>query len=252
MHPYINIGVKAARLIGKILVESMLHFNLDPTKRKNEFHDLTTKFELSLAKSAISIISKAYPSHNIKTQNSTHENGSEFTWLIDPLNGALNFWYGIPLFAVSIAVLNGDNIEHGVIYNPISNELFLATKGSGARLNDKRIRVSSNSKIENSLLSINSNLLINNNTEIENNLIVNRDLGSSALQLAFLAAGRLDGYCDRNLDLLKIAAGALIVKEAGGYVSDFNNKQDLLISGNILAGNPKIYNELFNLFGNLY
>ena len=259
MHPYLNIAVKAARLAGKIIVDATLHPDSFRVSKKSTSTalalDLVTTVDRACEDLIIKTILRAYPDHNIKAEESGEQlNNSEFTWVIDPLDGTLNFVHGFPFFAVSIAVLNGDQIEHGVIYNPISDELFTASKGAGAQLNNKRIRCSQNNKLYEAFLSIDVNLLLQRNNillntqeELENSLTSRglcRDLGSAALHLAFVAAGRLDGYCDINLKPWDIAAGALMVREAGGYITDFNGKADFLTTGDVVAANPKLHQPL--------
>lgn len=258
MHPYLNIAIKAARTAGKIIVDATLRPNIVEVRKKSEeILDLVTNIDKAAEEAILNTILRAYPTHNIKTEESGEQfNNSEFTWIIDPLDGTLNFVYGLPFFAVSIAVMQGSNIEHGVVYNPIADELFVASKGSGAQLNNKKIRCSSNYKLTEALLAIDTDLLcqwdIYNNNKKKSLLrgetgIINRDMGAAALQLAFVASGRLDGYCAVDLKPWDIAAGALLVKESGGYITDFNGKAEFFNNGNIVVGNPKIYNQLIEL-----
>lgn len=257
MHPYLNIAIKAARAAGKIIVEATLRPNLVEIRKKSELIlDLVTSVDKASEEAIINTILRAYPKHNIKAEESGEQiNNSEITWLIDPLDGTLNFAHGLPFFSVSIAVLNADNIEHAVVYNPISDELFVASKGSGAQLNNKKIRCSLNNKLHEALLAIDTGLLcqLHQNDNIKKSLpigttgIINRDMGSAALQLAFVASGRLDGYCDFNLKPWDIAAGALLVRESGGYVTDFNGKSEFLVNGSIVSGNTKIHSKLIEL-----
>ena len=161
-----------------------------------------------------------------------------------------NFVHGFPFFAVSIGVMNGDHIEHGVVYNPISDELFTASRGSGAQLNSKRIRCSQNNKLSEAFLAVDLTLLLQKYNNKKNISVRGcRDLGSAALHLAFVAAGRLDGYCDFDLKPWDIAAGALLVREAGGYITDFNGKDQFLESGNVVAANQKIHQQLLETVG---
>lgn len=257
MHPYLNIAVKAARLAGKIIVDATLHpgsFKVAKKSTPNLALDLVTTVDKSCEELIIKTILRAYPDHNIKAEESGEQlNNSEITWVIDPLDGTLNFVHGFPFFAVSIAVLNGEQIEHGVIYNPISDELFTASKGSGAQLNNRRIRCSENNKLNESFLAIDINLLLqrhNKLSKIENFLPTRglcRDLGSAALHLAFVASGRLDGYCDINLKPWDMAAGALLVRESGGYITDFGGKTEFLTTGNVVAANQKIQKQLLDI-----
>ncbi|MGD0466477.1 MAG: inositol monophosphatase family protein [Gammaproteobacteria bacterium] len=257
MHPYLNIAVKAARLAGKIIVDAYLHpgsFGVAKKPTSTLGLDFVTTVDRACEETIIKTILRAYPEHNIKAEESGEQlNNSEITWVIDPLDGTLNFIHGFPFFAVSIGILNGEQIEHGVIYNPISAELFTASKGSGAQLNNKRIRCSENNKLNESFLAIDINLLLqrhNKLSKIENFLPTRglcRDLGSAALHLAFVASGRLDGYCDINLKPWDMAAGALLVRESGGYITDFGGKTEFLTTGNVVAANQKIQKQLLDI-----
>jgi myo-inositol-1(or 4)-monophosphatase len=255
MHPFVNIAVKAARAAGKIMIDAVLHPSRVKIQKKSATElDFVSTVDHAAEAVIIDTITKAYSEHNIIAEESGEQNkDSEITWIIDPLDGTLNFVHGLPFFAVSIAIMNAGVIEHGVIYNPIADELFTASKGSGAKLNNQRLRVSANSKLSESLLSINNKVLNNwlqQSSDIAANLpqgrngVITRNFGSAALHLAFVAAGRLDGYCDCQLKPWDIAAGALLVKESGGYITDFQGKADFLTSGEIIVGNPKIHQQL--------
>jgi myo-inositol-1(or 4)-monophosphatase len=244
MHPYLNIAIKAARLAGKIIINASLHPSSFDGSRN---HDSTDK---AAEDAIVNTILRAYPDHNIKAERSGEQvNNSTFTWIIDPLNGTLNFVHEFPFFAVSIAILNGESIEHAVIYNPMSDELFTASKGSGAKLNNKRIRCSHNNKLSEAFLAIDTTLLLQRHDKLQclsTSMGLNRDLGSAALHLAFVAAGRLDGYCDFNLKSWDVAAGALLVRESGGYITDFNGKSDFLTTGNVIAASQKLHQPLLD------
>lgn len=255
MHPHLNIAVKAARSAAKVLIDAILHSNLVHESKDLGKSDLIDKIVKSAENTIINNILRAYPKHNIYTTNSREINSSEITWIIDPLNGRLNFIYGIPFFAISIAIFNENFLDHGLIYNPILDELFVATKGNGAKLNNRKIRVAINKKSFDPLIAaINPDFDQNKNNKNQASKeqinFINRNLGSEALHLAFVAAGRLDGYYELDVNPLKIAAGILLVKESGGYVNDID-LLSLLSNGSIsnssiIAGNPKIYSQLIN------
>lgn len=255
MHPYLNIAIKAARLAGKIMIDAMLHPNSFAVAKKstNIPLDLVTSVDRACEEAIIKTILRAYPDHNINAEESgKQEHNSEITWIIDPIDGTLNFVHGLPFFAASIGVLNGSQIEHGVVYNPVTDELFTASKGSGAQLNNKRIRCSQNNKLSEAFLAIDSSLLLHLPIDKRNLLPSrgHRDLGAASLHLAFVAAGRLDGYCDFNLKSWDIAAGALLVREAGGYITDFDGKAEFLNNGNVVAANQKIQQQLLPIIAN--
>lgn len=238
MHPYLNIAVKSVRAAGKVVVDAMLH---------PSFTDLTKKTTDVM----VTNITRAYPEHNIITpENFENFMQPEITWIIDPLNGFSNFLRGFPFFAISIAVVDAGNVEHAVIYNPAHDELFAASKGNGAQLNNKKIRCSINNKLEESVLAVNLSLLstrMNVSKELRESIDY-RYIGCPALHLAFVAAGRLDGYCDYNLRPWDLAAGALLIREAGGYVTDFNGKLDVFGNGSVISANTKMHHKLLECF----
>lgn len=246
MHPYLNIAVKAIRSAAKFLIDATLHINFlqanDEHKNKPHLIENTlNKVENNL----ITNILRAYPMHNISSINVKENNNSAITWIINPLNGISNFIYKIPFFAISIAVCKDNIIEHGVIYNPILDELFVCSKGHGAQLNNKKIRVSANKDLSYALIALqNKSLNINHQEQFH---YFARNFGSEALHLAFVAAGRLDGYYGMDVNALAIPAGILLIKESGGYVTDIDPLDETIINNKILASNPKIYSKLHEI-----
>lgn len=252
MHHYLNIAVKAVRSAGKILTRYV--DNLDTLKvyekAPNTFNTLVDK---TVEEEIIAIIQQAYPHHAIFGEETGHHPGEECTWIIDPISGTANFMQGYPQFAVSITIKQRDQIEHGVIYDPISQELFTATRGSGAQLNGRRLRLSKRDNLNTALIGT-SFPSHHNTTHMDPYLKMFRQVGlacgnirctgSTALELAYVAAGRLDGYWAPGLKPWEIATGALLVREAGGFVGDFNNEEAFLENGNIIAGNRKIHAHL--------
>lgn len=259
MHPYLNTAIKAARSAGQIIARSADRIDRLEISAKRSPNDLVTSVDKAVEAEIISQVKKAYPDHGIFAEESGMEAGSninDVVWIIDPLDGTLNFVHGFPQFSVSIAIQIRGVIEHGVVYNPISDELFTATKGSGAQLNDRRIRVSETKSFETALIGCGFSykhtqetidVSIGRVTKVMEQCGDIRRAGSAALDLAFLAAGRLDGFWEVGLYPWDVAAGALLVREAGGFVSDFAGSDKFLESGTLVAGNPKVYPTLLQL-----
>lgn len=255
MHPYLNIAIKAARRAGTIITRSMEQLDKLRVYEKG-LNDLVTSVDRAVEEDIIETIYKAYPNHAIIGEETGEHPGEEFTWVIDPIDGTLNFVHGFPQFCVSIAVLYQDSIEHGVIYDPISQDLYTASRGRGAQVNGRKIRVSEKIGLTGSLIASsfpyrNREASIDKHMDIFKEIFVKcadiRRTGSAALNLAYIAAGRLDGFWESHLQSWDIAAGILMVKEAGGFVSDFAGEYSCLDSGNVVAGAPKVHAELLKL-----
>ncbi len=264
MHPYLNIAIKAARAAGNIIVRSMDRIDRIEIATKGSAHDFVTSVDRAAEAEIIAIIQKAYPDHGILGEETGEHVGSNITdvqWIIDPLDGTMNFIHGFPQFCVSIGVQIKGIMEHGVVYNPVSNELFTATKGSGAQLDGRRIRVSDCKQIETALIGTGFAHRKAGSTELSMTLqrlgvVLEscadiRRAGSAALDLAYVAAGRLDGFWEAGLAPWDMAAGALLVREAGGFVGDFAGNDQFLASGNIVAANTKVYPGLLQLISSL-
>lgn len=258
MHPYLNIAIKAARRAGTIITRSMEQLDKLRVYEKG-LNDLVTSVDKAVEEDIIETIYKAYPHHAIIGEETGEHAGEEFTWVIDPLDGTLNFVHGFPQFCVSIAVMYKDSIEHGVIYDPISQDLYSASRGRGAQLNERKIRVSERASLSGSLLSSsfpyrNREMSIDVHMDIFKECFVKcadiRRTGSAALNLAYIAAGRLDGYWESHLKPWDIAAGILLVKEAGGFVTDFAGAYGYLESGKVIAATPKVHTELLKIIQN--
>lgn len=246
--PIVNIAVKAARTAGDLIIRSMDRLDSIRVSQKQP-NDYVTEIDQLAEREIINVIRKAHPNHAILAEESGESGKHEYTWIIDPIDGTRNFIHGFPQFAVSIAIRRKNKIEHGVIYDPVRQELFTATRGKGARLNDYRIRVSTRSKLEDCLLGTgfpfrHSPEQLANYTETLSTLIPIcgdiRRAGAATLDLAYVASGRLDGFWELGLKPWDVAAGSLLIKEAGGIVCDLNGGEDYLNSGNIVAGTPKI------------
>ncbi len=249
MHPLVNIAVSAARQASRIILHSMDH--MDKVKTTSKGHnDFVTDVDKKAEQVIIDTIHAAYPDHSILAEESGEQLGKdEITWIIDPLDGTTNFLYEFPHFAISIAVAEKGRIQHGVIYDPVRDELFTASRGRGASLNDKRLRVVDQKVLENCLLGtgfpFRSPDMIDPYMNIFKDFMIQcRDIrraGSAALDLAYLAAGRIDGFWEFGLSKWDLAAGTLMIQEAGGIVDDMEGKQQFLENGNIIAAPPKIF-----------
>lgn len=254
MHHYLNIAIKAARNAGKVISR---HFDSVDTLKILEKgpNVITTLVDKAAEMEIINVIQQAYPSHAILGEETGESKDAKFneekdcTWIIDPINGTTNFAHGYPQFAISIAIRHKDQIEHGLIYDPISQELFVATRGAGTQLNGRRLRILKQNNFSSALIGTSFPLhapekqwdtYIMAFREIASKCRDIRRTGSSALDLAYIAAGRLDGYWGEALRIWDVAAGALIVKEAGGFVGDYR-KEGAGSSGNIVAGTRKVY-----------
>ena len=253
--PIINIMTKAAYKAGNILIKDFREVeNLQVSKKG--IGDFVTSADLSSEKAIIKILQKGYPKIEImseETNSETNLNEHEKIWIIDPLDGTLNFLHGLPHFAISMALMVNEEIISGIIYDPIKDELFWAEKGIGAFLNGKRIRVSARSRLKDALVSTGipwkgMESSHKNYLKILENIMKSssgiRRYGAAALDLAYVAAGRYDAFWEFNLKTWDIAAGALIVKEAGGYVGNINKNENYLYTGNIYACNNNLVDEL--------
>ncbi len=257
MHPMMNIAIRAARAGGRVLTKHM--DRLDSIKIETKGHnDFVSEVDRLTETEIVNTLSRSYPDHAFICEEGGEigNKDAEFKWYIDPLDGTKNFLHGYPAFCVSIAAAQHDRLEQAVIYNPVSQELFTATRGEGATLDGKRIRVSKNTAFNNALLS----------TGFSNNGTANyrayrrtfdsfsegasgiRRQGSAALELAYVAAGRLDGYWQFGLNKWDIAAGALLVREAGGLIGDMTGNEDWFESGNVVAASPKVFHSMIQTF----
>lgn len=247
--PLINIAVEAARSAGNIIARATQRMDKVSIGTKTSSGDYVTSIDQMAEKEIINVIKKAYPKHAIIGEEGGEIAGEEYQWIIDPLDGTRNFVHGFPHFAISIAVAHKNKIEHGVIYDPIRQELFTASRGKGAKLNEHRIRVSTRKSLDTALLGTG---FAYRHADPDNPIPTKileailpicsdiRRSGSAALDLAYVAAGRLDGFWELGLHIWDIAAGVLLVKEAGGMVTDIYGGEDYLKTGNVIASNPMI------------
>jgi myo-inositol-1(or 4)-monophosphatase len=254
MQPMLNIAVRAARSAGEIILRSAdkaSHLAVD-SKGKNDF---ATEIDRLAEKEIISIIKAAYPEHSILAEESGEHAGNDFVWVIDPLDGTTNFIHGFPQYAVSIALKYKGRIEIGVVYDPLRDELFTAKRGGGAMLNNRRIRVTGLSSMKGALIGtgfpfkvpqhLDAYLAMFRAITIDSAGI--RRAGSAALDLAYLATGRLDAFWEIELKEWDMAAGILLVKEAGGVATDFSFNDNYLESGNLIAGSPRMHQLMYQL-----
>ena len=253
MQPMASIALKAARKAGDFILRAMDrpdHLKVE-TKARNDFVSNVDKTSEQII---LEQIRETYPDHSILAEESGKETKTgEFTWIIDPLDGTLNFLQGFPHFSISIAVMKDKTLEHGVIFDPLRAEEFVASRGYGAQLNGKRIRVSSRSKLTECVLgtgippsSISSRLdeYIRGLGQLTGKCRGIRRAGSAALDLAYVAAGRTDGFWEMGLSQWDTAAGIVLVREAGGFISDLEGGETYWDSGDICAANPKAWREI--------
>ena len=258
MHPMLNTAIKAARRGATII--NRASFDLDrivPTEKQH--NDLVSEVDKAAEAAIIETLISAYPGHAVLAEESGSSQNlndkSEFVWIIDPLDGTTNFLHGFPQYCVSIALQHNGVLTQAVVYDPTRNELFAATKGAGAFLNDKRIRVSKRDKLADTLIG--TGFPFRNEADIESYIPMFKAMsgkcqglrrpGSAALDLAYVAAGRLDGFFEKGLKPWDIAAGALIVTEAGGITGTFEGESDYLYKGDVISASPKIFSQMLNV-----
>jgi myo-inositol-1(or 4)-monophosphatase len=254
MHPLLNIGVRAARRAGELIVRHINQLDAIKVDSKGR-HDFVSEVDRMAEEDIIRTVRRSYPDHAILAEESGSSGEAEYVWIIDPLDGTTNFLHGFPVFCVSIAVMHRGRLEHGVIYDPMRQELFTASRGTGATVDGRRMRVSETRLLENSLIGtgfpykpgaqhLDAYIEMLKAAMRETSGV--RRPGAAALDLAYVAAGRLDGFWEMGLNLWDVAAGVLMIQECGGLVSDLAGREGWQ-SGNILAGNPKIHEALLQL-----
>ncbi len=256
MHPYINTAIKAARAASQGILRaydnhSAIHIDL---KGK---HDYVTSADRDAEQCIVDILHEAYPRHNFITEEQgelTYGDENEVTWVIDPIDGTTNFIHRLPGFVISIAAQKQGKLEHGVIYHPITDELFTASRGGGAQLNGNRIRINTATKLDDTILSLG----IPRDTasleqychclkQLQGSIAGIRRSGATALDLAYLAAGRIDGIWANDQKPWDMAAGILLIREAGGIVTDMDGGDDVFQKGNLVAANSKLIRPLLRL-----
>ncbi len=255
MHPMLNTAVKAARRAGTIINRASLDLDLVKVSRKQQ-NDFVTEVDKAAEAAIIEILLKAYPDHAILAEESGKTGDSEYLWVIDPLDGTTNFIHGFPQYCVSIGLQHKGVMSQGVVYDPTRDELFTATRGAGAFLNNRRIRVSKNLHLQDALLG--TGFPFKNLNILDQYLTLFRHLsahsaglrrpGAAALDLAYVACGRFDGFFEIGLSPWDVAAGSLLVTEAGGLIGGFDGEAVGLEHKDFVAANPKIYAQMIAMF----
>ena len=255
MHPTLNIAIKAARRAATIINRAALDLDLLQVRAKQQ-NDFVTEVDSSAEAAIIETLREAYPEHGILAEESGETLGSsDVQWIIDPLDGTTNFIHGFPQYAVSIAMTEKGVLQHAVVYDPNRNELFTASKGRGAFLNDRRIRVSKRIRLDESLIG--TGFPYRNFEHADAYLAMFRELaekssglrrpGAASLDLAYVACGRTGAFFELGLSPWDTAAGALLIQEAGGLISDFAGDSNYLATGNVVAGTPKVFAQLLQV-----
>ncbi len=251
MNPMVNTAVRAARNAGNVIVRAMDRLDRVRVEAKG-LNDYVSDVDRAAEEEVIGVLRRAYPDHAFLGEEGGQSGDSDSVWIIDPLDGTTNFIHGLPHFAVSIGLQVKGRLEAGVIYDPVRQELFTAARGEGATLDGHRIRVRTQKSIEGRLIGTGfpfrdpayMETYIGQFRAVAKRAGDLRRAGSAALDLAYVAAGRMDGYWEAGLKPWDLAAGAVIVREAGGVVGDYQGRENYLETGQILAGSPKLFHDL--------
>ena len=257
LHPMLNVAIKAARSAGTIINRASLDLDALKINTKSP-NDFVTEVDQRAEEIIIETLLTAYPGHGILAEESGRTHGapnSEYVWIIDPLDGTTNFIHGFPYYAVSIALAFRDQVQQAVVYDPTRNDLFYASKGRGAFLNDRRLRVSKRTRMSDSLISTgfpfrkgdNFKRYVKMFEEVMQNCAGLRRPGAAALDLCYVAAGHCDAFFETGLNPWDIAAGSLMITEAGGLIGNFTGEADFMYQREVVAGNPKIYGQMVGI-----
>ena len=257
IHPMLNIAVRAARSAGSIINRAALDLDVLKVASKGT-NDFVTEVDQAAEEAIISTLLEAYPGHAILAEESGRQRGSkhsDYLWIIDPLDGTTNFIHGLPVYAVSIALAFRGKVEQAVVYDPTRNDLFYASKGKGAYLNDRRLRVSKRTRLADSLIGTGFPFRKGDNfkrylkmfEEVMQQCAGMRRPGAAALDLCYVAAGWYDGFFETGLSPWDVAAGSLMITEAGGLVGNFTGESDFLYQREVVAATPRIYGQLVQM-----
>ena len=257
LHPMLNIAIKAARAAGAIINRAALDVEVLKVGTKGP-NDFVSEVDRKAEEVIIQTVLEAYPGHGILAEESGREHGarhSDYVWIIDPLDGTTNFLHGFPVYAVSIALAYRGQVQQAVVYDPTRNDLFYASKGRGAFLNDRRLRVSKRTRLSDALIGTgfpfrkgdNFKRYVKMFEEVMQSCAGLRRPGAAALDLCYVAAGYYDGFFETGLQPWDAAAGSLMITEAGGLIGNFTGESDYLYQREVVAGNPKVYGQLVSI-----
>jgi myo-inositol-1(or 4)-monophosphatase len=255
MHALLNVAVMAARRAGAVLIRKMASLQKLKVEQKGH-NDYVSDADRAAEKAVIDCILKHYPDHAILAEESGAQGESDYLWIIDPLDGTTNYLHGFPVFAVSIGLQINGRMEHAVVYDPMRQELFTASRGDGAQVDGRRIRTSGQKQLERALIGTGfpfrqSEKELKPYLEMLGKTVQNtsgvRRPGAAALDLAYVAAGRLDAFWETGLAPWDLAAGSLLIREAGGIISGLDGSENFLETGHVLCGTPKIYKDMAKL-----
>lgn len=258
MNAMLNIAKKAAREAGRFISQSADRVDSTMIANKGQ-HDYVTEVDTRVENHIIEIIKEAYPSHSFLAEESGSSENQEndYQWIIDPIDGTTNFIHGIPQYAISIALMHKGKLEVAVVYDPIKNEEFTAERGKGAQLNNRRIRVSQIKNMQDAVIGTGfpfrpdqeniMDMYFDQAKNVAKETAGIRRAGAASLDLAYVAAGRLDGFWEYGLQPWDIAAGILLIQEAGGLLSDPKGGSDYLKQGNLVCATPKLFKPLLQL-----
>jgi myo-inositol-1(or 4)-monophosphatase len=256
LHPMLNIAVKAARAAGAIINRAALDLDLLKIGSKGP-NDFVSEVDHAAEQAIIDVLHEAYPGHGLLAEESGRRGATdtEYVWIIDPLDGTTNFLHGLPIYAVSIALLHRGVVQQGVVYDPARNDLFYASRGRGAFLNDRRLRVSKRTRLADALIGTGFPFRKGDNfkrylkmfEEVMQHCAGLRRPGAAALDLCYVAAGWYDGFFETGLSPWDVAAGSLMITEAGGLIGNFTGESDHLYQREVVAGTPKVYGQLVQM-----